>query len=95
MVARNQLLQASDRLVELLRSGNLDVVLGRMPDAASAANQDCLFEPIDRQGRQRTARRRAPRSCGDGGEPQEGVARQSQTPRCAVDRSISNKPLTH
>ena len=36
----------SDRLVELLRSGNLDVVLGRMPDAASAANQDCLFEPI-------------------------------------------------
>ena len=36
----------SDRLVELLRSGNLDVVLGRMPDATSAANQDCLFEPI-------------------------------------------------
>jgi len=36
----------SDRLVELLRSGNLDVVLGRMPDATSAANQDCRFEPI-------------------------------------------------
>ena len=36
----------SDRLVELLRSGNLDVVLGRIPDATSAAYQDCRFEPI-------------------------------------------------
>ena len=36
----------SDRLIELLRSGSLDVVLGRLPDAASAANQDCVFEPI-------------------------------------------------
>ena len=36
----------SDRLIELLRSGSLDVVIGRMPDATSAANQDCLFHPI-------------------------------------------------
>jgi len=36
----------SDRLIELLRSGSLDVVLGRLPDATRAANQDCLFEPI-------------------------------------------------
>ena len=36
----------SDRLIELLRSGSLDVVLGRLPDTSSAANQDCVFEPI-------------------------------------------------
>jgi DNA-binding transcriptional LysR family regulator len=36
----------SDRLIELLRSGSLDVVIGRMPDATSIANQDCLFRPI-------------------------------------------------
>ena len=36
----------SDRLIELLRDGRLDVVIGRMPDPASAANRDCVFTPI-------------------------------------------------
>jgi DNA-binding transcriptional LysR family regulator len=36
----------SDRLLELLRSGALDVVIGRMPDATNPANQDCVFRPI-------------------------------------------------
>ena len=30
----------SDRLIELLRDGRLDVVIGRMPDLDSAANRD-------------------------------------------------------
>ena len=36
----------SDRLIELLRNGQLDVVIGRMPEANSATNQDCIFTPI-------------------------------------------------
>ena len=40
------LIDTSDRLVELLRKGTLDVVIGRMPETASAADQDCLFRPI-------------------------------------------------
>ena len=40
------LIDTSDRLVELLRNGTLDVVIGRMPETARAANQDCLFRPI-------------------------------------------------
>ena len=36
----------SDRLVELLRAGKLDLVVGRMPETNSQANQDCLFHPI-------------------------------------------------
>jgi DNA-binding transcriptional LysR family regulator len=36
----------SDRLIELLRAGSLDVVIGRMPEAGNPANQDCLFHPI-------------------------------------------------
>ena len=36
----------SDRLIELLREGSLDMVIGRMPDANSPDNQDCLFRPI-------------------------------------------------
>ena len=40
------LVDTSDRLIELLREGSLDVVIGRMPEASSPANQDCLFLPI-------------------------------------------------
>ena len=36
----------SDRLIDLLRDGRLDVVIGRMPEPASPANQDCVFTPI-------------------------------------------------
>lgn len=36
----------SDRLIELLRDGRLDVVIGRMPEPTSPANQDCVFTPI-------------------------------------------------
>ena len=36
----------SDLLVELLRDGQLDIVIGRMPEPTSTANQDCLFLPI-------------------------------------------------
>ena len=39
-------IDTSDRLVELLRNGSLDVVIGRMPETTSTANQDCLFQPI-------------------------------------------------
>jgi len=40
------LVDTSDRLIELLRAGRLDVVIGRMPEAGNPANQDCLFHPI-------------------------------------------------
>ena len=36
----------SDRLVELLRAGKLDLVIGRTPEPNSPVNQDCLFHPI-------------------------------------------------
>ncbi len=36
----------SDRLIEWLRAGQLDLVIGRMPQADSQANRDCLFDPI-------------------------------------------------
>lgn len=36
----------SDRLIELLRDGQLDIVIGRMPEPTSRANQDCVFTPI-------------------------------------------------
>jgi DNA-binding transcriptional LysR family regulator len=36
----------SDRLIELLRDGKLDMVIGRMPEPSSPVNQDCLFTPI-------------------------------------------------
>lgn len=36
----------SDRLIELLRAGRLDTVIGRMPDPSSPANEDCVFTPI-------------------------------------------------
>jgi len=40
------LVDTSDRLIELLRVGSLDVVIGRMPEASNPANQDCLFHSI-------------------------------------------------
>jgi len=36
----------SDRLIEKLRDGILDVVIGRLPDPASPLNQDCIFRPV-------------------------------------------------
>lgn len=39
-------IDTSDRLVESLRDGALDVVIGRMPDLADAAIRDCVFRPI-------------------------------------------------
>jgi DNA-binding transcriptional LysR family regulator len=36
----------SDRLIEKLRDGSLDVVIGRLPDPASPLNQDCVFKPV-------------------------------------------------
>jgi DNA-binding transcriptional LysR family regulator len=36
----------SDRLIEMLRDGRLDVVIGRMPESSSPAKQDCVFTPI-------------------------------------------------
>jgi DNA-binding transcriptional LysR family regulator len=40
------LIDTSDRLVELLHKGTLDVVIGRMPETASAASQECVFRAI-------------------------------------------------
>ena len=39
-------IDTSDRLVDLLRHGKLDVVIGRMPHISTTATQDCLFHPI-------------------------------------------------
>lgn len=39
-------IDTSDRLIEQLRAGELDVVIGRMPETINAADQDCLFRPI-------------------------------------------------
>ena len=36
----------SDRLIELLRGGKLDVVIGRPPEPASKSDQDCIFQPV-------------------------------------------------
>ena len=36
----------SDRLIEQLLDGSLDVGIGRVPDPTSPTNQDCLFRPI-------------------------------------------------
>ena len=36
----------SDRLIEQLRDGSLDVVIGRVADPTNPENQDCLFRPI-------------------------------------------------
>lgn len=36
----------SDRLLEQLRDGSIDVFIGRLPDPTSPHNQDCLFKPI-------------------------------------------------
>lgn len=41
------LVDTSNHLIEQLRDGAMDVVIGRVPDAASPANHDCLFRPID------------------------------------------------
>jgi len=40
------LVDTSDRLVELLRAGVLDVVIGRMPKISGTLEQDCIFQPI-------------------------------------------------
>ena len=40
------IIDTSDRLVDLLRDGKLDVVIGRMPEISETTIQDCLFHPI-------------------------------------------------
>lgn len=40
------IVDTSDRLVDLLRNGKLDVMIGRMPDITSVASHDCVFHPI-------------------------------------------------
>ncbi len=40
------LIDTSDRLVDMLRKGTLDVVIGRLPETSSASDHDCLFRPI-------------------------------------------------
>jgi DNA-binding transcriptional LysR family regulator len=39
-------IDTSDRLVERLRDGGLDVVVGRMAEVGSSARSDCIFRPI-------------------------------------------------
>ena len=39
-------IDTSDRLIELLRDGVLDIVIGRLPKQASPASQECVFRPI-------------------------------------------------
>ena len=40
------LVDTSDRLVELLRGGTIDVVIGRVPKTTGPDEQDCIFRPI-------------------------------------------------
>lgn len=46
LLAMDILVDTGDRLIERLRDGSLDVVIGRVPDATSSTNHDCLFRPI-------------------------------------------------
>ncbi|MFB0934310.1 MAG: LysR family transcriptional regulator [Propionivibrio sp.] len=39
-------IDTSDRLIELLRDGTLDIVIGRLPRDAAPVSQDCIFRPI-------------------------------------------------
>ena len=39
-------IDTSDRLIELLRDGTLDIVIGRLPKDAGPAGQECVFRPI-------------------------------------------------
>ena len=40
------IVDTSDRLIEMLRDGKLDIVLGRLPDTPTPANNDCAFSSI-------------------------------------------------
>ncbi|WP_319238160.1 LysR family transcriptional regulator [uncultured Propionivibrio sp.] len=40
------IVDTSDRLLDLLRNGKLDVMIGRMPDIASVESHDCVFHAI-------------------------------------------------
>lgn len=40
------LIDTSDRLVEQLRDGTIDIVIGRLPKITGSSEQDCLFRPI-------------------------------------------------
>lgn len=40
----------SDRLVDMLRAGTLDVVIGRIPKTNRVAEQDCQFRPVAGEG---------------------------------------------
>lgn len=50
----------SDRLIEWLLAGRLDIVIGRMPEEHSQANQDCLFQPIGEEALSVIAARQHP-----------------------------------
>lgn len=39
-------IDTSDRLIELLRDGSLDIVIGRLPRPADPASAECVFRPI-------------------------------------------------
>ncbi len=40
------IVDTSDHLVELLRDGKLDVVIGRLPEMSGSVASDCRFQPI-------------------------------------------------
>ena len=46
LLAIEVVIDTSDRLVELLHAGKLDVVIGRLPETLDAGNNDCLFRAI-------------------------------------------------
>ena len=39
-------IDTSDRLIELLRDGILDIVIGRLPKQANPTSEECVFSPI-------------------------------------------------
>ena len=39
-------IDTSDRLIELLRDGTLDIVIGRLPRPDDPASRECVFRPI-------------------------------------------------
>jgi len=39
-------IDTSDRLIELLRDGSLDIVIGRLPKESGPTHQECVFRPI-------------------------------------------------
>lgn len=46
LISLEVVIDTSDRLIELLRDGTLDIVIGRLPKDAGPLTQECLFRPI-------------------------------------------------